>query len=222
MESALRDKPARDFKRPDSLVDVEICETSGLLPGDECPRIRTEVFITGTEPHDTDKSYQLVTLDSATGLLWVDGCKGQPVKRVVRYFPPEARDWADRQGFAAPPQLTCLGSPPGAGAQANSASKDATGVVKITSPAANSTFQMSPQLPAEMQQIEISALVSLGERPAQVILLIDGHAASTWESAPYRLLWPISAGAHTVQAAAILNSGQRVESEPVHFTVTAP
>jgi penicillin-binding protein 1A len=39
------------FPRPDSgLVDVEICTLSGQKPTDSCPRTRTEIFLSGTEP----------------------------------------------------------------------------------------------------------------------------------------------------------------------------
>jgi penicillin-binding protein 1B len=38
------------FKAPSGIVRVEIDDDTGLLPGDACLRVRTEMFVAGTEP----------------------------------------------------------------------------------------------------------------------------------------------------------------------------
>jgi penicillin-binding protein 1B len=41
---------AHEFRAPSGIVSAEICSESGDLPGARCPKVRTEVFIAGTEP----------------------------------------------------------------------------------------------------------------------------------------------------------------------------
>ncbi|MGB8648240.1 MAG: penicillin-binding protein 1C [Anaerolineae bacterium] len=227
MEEALRGKPVRDFVRPSGIVNVEVCETSGLLPTEYCPRQRAEVFIAGTEPRQVDDTYRPVEIDSATGQLWTEGCQGQPVERVYRLFSSEAQDWARVQGFPEPPDHDCLGRAVAGGGQPlavgdQRAAGGQSPAVVITSPAPNATYAQSPQIPAAMQQIEISA--RLGALPenqtvSQVLLLIDGQTLATFGNAPYRALWPLSPGEHHVQAIVVLADGQKVAGETVPFTV---
>ncbi len=238
MEEALRGKPVREFQRPDGIIDVEVCETSGLLVTAECPRRRTEVFIAGTEPHEQDNTYLPVQLDSATGLLWTDGCKGQPVKQVYRLFPSEAQDWALKQGFPEPPDHNCLGQPVAGkvvtGSRQRAADSGQQGtvsadksvspasIVVLTSPAPNSTFELSPQIPAEMQQVEVSARVGVlqeNQTVVQVLLLVDGQTIGAFDAAPYRALWQITSGEHHVQAIAVLANGQRINGDTLTFRV---
>lgn len=42
--------PAKDFLRPEGLVDIEICTESGLQAGPACPNKRSEIFIKGRTP----------------------------------------------------------------------------------------------------------------------------------------------------------------------------
>lgn len=53
MRQALTGTPPEPFVRPDGLVQVEICATTGLLPTPDCPQRRVEWFIEGTQPTDT-------------------------------------------------------------------------------------------------------------------------------------------------------------------------
>ncbi|HET6348142.1 MAG TPA: PBP1A family penicillin-binding protein [Candidatus Krumholzibacteria bacterium] len=50
MKTEYRDHHAPEFVEPDGIVHRVICEKSGLLATDACPKIRREVFIEGTEP----------------------------------------------------------------------------------------------------------------------------------------------------------------------------
>jgi 1A family penicillin-binding protein len=240
MEEALKGTPPRDFPRPDGIVDVEVCETSGLLPTQYCPRRRNEVFIKGTEPTALDDTYVPVAIDSATGLLWTDapdggqGCRGQRVETVYRLFPPDATDWALKQGIPQPPQMDCLGQftniigPPSglaprvtiaAAKGANmQASAGKMGLV-ITSPAPNSIFELSPQIPPEMQQVEVSAQLGLSTGMRELTLQIDGSSIATFTAPPYRTLWKLAPGEHQVQAIGMNAGGQQLESPVLIFTV---
>ncbi|MBI4789219.1 MAG: PBP1A family penicillin-binding protein [Chloroflexi bacterium] len=228
MEEALKNRPSRAFVRPEGLVDVEICDTSGLLPTEYCPRVRTEMFIAGTEPVREDDSYRALALDTATNLLWADGCRGPRVERVYRLLPPDALDWGRKQGMPEPPALDCTGrvvsvgsQVPGLKSQSSGAGnlRPATWDLSITSPAPNSVFSPSPQIPAELQRIEIAARLNTPNIVGNVSLLVDGQPIATFTRAPYRALWQLAAGEHTAQAVGVDADGQRVESDVVRFVV---
>ncbi len=51
MKAAHKDLPVEEFSRPASgLVEVNVCDASGLLPTKYCPRSVREIFLAGTEP----------------------------------------------------------------------------------------------------------------------------------------------------------------------------
>jgi 1A family penicillin-binding protein len=245
MEEALRSRPWRDFERPDGLVDVEICDTSGLLPTEYCPRRRTEVFITGTQPTRPDDTYRPVALDSATGLLWTDGpdqkpspeqstaaaegCRGTRSERVYRFLPPEAQEWGSKQGIPEPPTMNCQGElvtweqgDTGSNGLSPCAPGSQSACLVVTSPPPNSTFSLSEQIPAELQQIEVMARLNTPTTLADTRLLIDGQPIGTFSRPPYRALWRLAAGDHTVQAISVDSQGNPVQSEILHFQVEQP
>jgi membrane carboxypeptidase/penicillin-binding protein len=69
MKTAYADRHAPDFVEPEGIVHRVVCEKSGLIATDSCPRIRREVFIEGTEPqracdrHGSASSRPLQDLD---------------------------------------------------------------------------------------------------------------------------------------------------------------
>lgn len=227
MEEAQRGLPVRDFARPDGIVQLAICDASGLLPTSDCPRVRREVFIAGTEPKRADDAYQKFVLDAPTGLLWAAGCRGPRVERVFRVYPPDAEDWAKKKGLTLAPDLDCTGqlqtvtttaAEQGGG---DVAAKGATarGALEIVSPPLNSVYETSPQIPAEQQQIEVSARLNQAIKFARVTLLVDGAVVGEYVSVPYRALWQLQAGQHTAQAVGMMTDGTRIESARVTFTV---
>jgi membrane carboxypeptidase/penicillin-binding protein PbpC len=64
MRGLLQGRPDHPFERPDGLTQVEVCAVSGLLPTSACTHTRTEWFIAGTEPTQTDTTYQQVWIDA--------------------------------------------------------------------------------------------------------------------------------------------------------------
>jgi hypothetical protein len=245
MEEGLRNTPVKKFERPEGIIEREICDASGLLATPDCPRVRREVFVKGTEPTRRDNTYQPVVIDAATGLLWADGCRGPQVKRVYRIYPPDAQDWATKQGLQQAPEVDCFGratemgqpmrvegavqngvretdSVGGQPAANPGAQGGSTQALVIVSPAQNGEFETSPQLPSEMQQVEIAARLNRAVSLHQVQLLVDGVVVGTCTSAPYRVLWPLTPGLHHVQAVGITSDGETVASEPVQFQVRAP
>ena len=82
MRSILQGRPDKIFTQPDGLIQTKVCDLSGLLPTEDCPHIKTEWFIAGTQPTTPDTFYQR----SATG-------------EVVLDIPIEAQNWARSQGL---------------------------------------------------------------------------------------------------------------------------
>jgi len=82
MRSILQGKPDKNFVRPDGVLQVDVCDLSGLLPTEACPHIKTEWFIDGTQPTAFDTFYQR----SAAG-------------QIVLNIPIEAQAWARSHGL---------------------------------------------------------------------------------------------------------------------------
>lgn len=241
MEEALKTLPARDgsteftlseaegltgFTRPPGLADVEVCDTSGLLPTEYCPRVRDEIFIAGTEPTRADDSYRSFALDAASGLLWTDGCRGPRIERVYRVLPPDAQDWGRKQGIPEPPMQNCKGDVETGGQGDTKAASTSpclpnsmSPCLVVTSPAPNSVFSLSPQLPPELQQIAVSARLNAPMSLREMTLLVDGQPLATLTRAPYRAFWPLTPGEHIAQAVGMDADEKRVESNAIKFWV---
>ncbi|MFN8482774.1 MAG: transglycosylase domain-containing protein [Anaerolineae bacterium] len=234
MEAAHNGVPIRDFPQPPGLVAAQICETSGLLATALCQRQRSEVFIAGTEPRETDDSYVALAVDEPTGLLAAPGCTGPTVERVFRRVPPEAQDWAIAEDVAVPPTRSCAEAeaapgPPALPAHPTMWNKNASPDVEISSallslvtPAANAEYAVTGELPAASQRIEIRArLASPATGREHVTLLVDGAPLATLDAPPYRALWQIGPGEHVAQAVAVDDTGRPIASAQSHFTVRA-
>ena len=82
MRSILQGRPDKIFEQPNELLQIEVCDLSGLLPTDACPHIKKEWFIAGTQPTALDTFYQRTRAGD-----------------IVLNIPIEAQDWARSQGF---------------------------------------------------------------------------------------------------------------------------
>jgi len=105
MERALEGTPVRDFIRPPTIVEMEICADSGAIPSQVCPRRATEIFAQDQPPlgpeHDI---HQVLRID--TGLNCIAHEYSPPNRVVERYFqvyPPDGRAWAVEHGIEQPP-----------------------------------------------------------------------------------------------------------------------
>jgi len=105
MERALEGTPVRDFIRPPTIVEMEICADSGTAPSQLCPRRITEIFAQDQPPlgpeHDI---HQMVPID--TGFNCIAHEFSPPNRVVERYFqvyPPDGRAWAVEHGIEQPP-----------------------------------------------------------------------------------------------------------------------
>jgi membrane peptidoglycan carboxypeptidase len=116
MAYALRDEPAVSFTRPDNLVEMAVCDKSGLLPTPYCPTV-TEVFIPGTEPTQKDNIYKLFAINKETGKLATVYTPPELVEeKVFEIYPPEAQDWVVAAEIEQPPtEWDTIGPSPTAG-----------------------------------------------------------------------------------------------------------
>ena len=105
MERALAGTPVRDFIRPQTIVEMEICADSGTLPSEVCPRRTTEIFAQDQPPLDAEHDiHQMVPID--TGLNCIASDYAPPNRVEERYFqvyPPDGRAWAMERGIEQPP-----------------------------------------------------------------------------------------------------------------------
>jgi membrane peptidoglycan carboxypeptidase len=105
MERALEGTPVRDFIRPPTILEMEICADSGAVPSQVCPRRTTEIYAQDQPPlgpeHDI---HQMLRID--TGLNCIAHEYSPPNRVVERYFqvyPPDGRAWAMEHGIEQPP-----------------------------------------------------------------------------------------------------------------------
>jgi 1A family penicillin-binding protein len=230
MQEALKGKPVQDFTRPDGLIDLDVCATSGLLPTAYCPYTKREVFIAGTQPTQPDNLYQPIKIDVVTGQpATSDTPRDRIETRVFLVLPAEAREWARDNGI---PQLTMNTTAPlpgSAGEQMtndnqqsapNAQSPTSNFQVRITRPDNGTIYRLTPQTPIETQRIPVQAIVADGIKLRTLTLLVDGQSIGEFTTSPVRAFWQLQLGTHTITAKMIDEQGQTFESEAVRIVVT--
>ena len=104
MKTASQDLELKDWPEPVGIVRQVVCDPSGLLPTEYCPRTVSEVFITGNEPLQTDNLYRSFVINSQTDRLATIYTPDEfREERVYLVVPPEAETWAEQEGLPVPP-----------------------------------------------------------------------------------------------------------------------
>lgn len=87
------DLPPTIWTRPSTVVEVLVCEISGMQPNGICPTV-LEVFRDGMQPRQPDTHWQRVEINSRTGQLATVNTPPE-LRTQVRFFvpPEEALDW---------------------------------------------------------------------------------------------------------------------------------
>jgi hypothetical protein len=108
MEQAHQDLPLRNFVRPPTIIDLEVCVDSGTLPSEVCPAHRREIFYKAQPPlgpeHDI---HQMIEIDFNSGLLVNEFCRSNVGKRYYQVYPPDGQEWALSHGLEQPPTKYC-------------------------------------------------------------------------------------------------------------------
>jgi 1A family penicillin-binding protein len=219
MEAALRDRPGRDFARPEGLTRRAICPLSGQLAGPHCPHPRLEWFIPGTEPAGLCDQHVAMALDRHTGRPAADGTRAaQTITRTVWVPPPELKEWAREQGIA---HWELEDGRNGTLEEASYPSPDLP-TLNLVSPDPYAVLVLSPHVPGEYQRLEVKAEFYSAVSPTWVELYADDELLARVYKAPYRALWPLEEGEHTFYAVALTAGGQRIESQTVGVRVDSP
>jgi membrane carboxypeptidase/penicillin-binding protein PbpC len=215
MQVALKGKPIQQFTRPDGLIDLDVCATSGLLPTPYCPYSKREVFIAGTQPTRPDNLYQPIKIDVATGLpATADTPHDRVETRVYLMLPAEAREWARDNGIL---QLTTTND---VSRTASLQLPTSNFQVRITRPDNGTIYRITPQTPIETQRIPVQALVADNVRWQTMTINVDGQSIGEFTSSPARTWWTLRPGSHTIAARVIDEQGQSLDSEAITVLVT--
>jgi len=103
MSWALAGEPVEVWQRPSGLVEMAVCNISGLLPTEHCPTV-SEIFIAGTQPTVYDNIYQEFAVNKETGRLATIYTPPELIEnRVYRVYPEAAADWVRENEIEAPP-----------------------------------------------------------------------------------------------------------------------
>ncbi len=146
MQTASRELPPDGWTAPAGITQMDVCDPSGMLPTEDCPTVVREVFANGSEPTQPDDLYRTYEINRETGFLATVFTPPQLVeKRVYMNFPPEARTWAEANGFSTPPDsydaIQPVTSNPDVNITSPSMFADVRGEFKITGTAAGENLE---------------------------------------------------------------------------------
>jgi membrane peptidoglycan carboxypeptidase len=216
MQTVLLGRPALEFREPPGITQALVCTMSGLVPNPDspCPHTRTELFVEGTQPTQTDTFYRHFRIDAATGQLADENTPpNRVVERIMLVLPAEALEWASDNDIETANDLTTVRRPPTLD-QGSGASE-----LDLTHPDAGTVYQISPVTPRETQRIAVSAQAGDGIQLTTLTLWVDDQLLATFREPPYRALWTLEPGRHTFTARGADRNGRELVSPPVTITV---
>ncbi|MBX3000014.1 MAG: transglycosylase domain-containing protein [Caldilineaceae bacterium] len=197
--------PPAPFRKPLRIIESTICAPSGLLPSPDCPRLRGERFIAGSEPTRADDQFQRIPIDLSTGLrATAETPPERVVERVYWLLGPAYADWARAQGIPQPPPTTHCGMGIAECGIENSPSLAAPDVGRtqsaliLTAPIGASAYAIHPGVPPERQRIPVGGYVADGRPWHSLRLVVNGIPILTAEEA-VRLdgWWVLTKGEHS-------------------------
>jgi membrane carboxypeptidase/penicillin-binding protein len=104
IQYASQDQAAVQFNVPSGISRMQVCDPSGLLPTAQCPRLVSEVFLSGSEPVQDDSMYRSIPINRANGRLATVFTPPDLVEqRAYFVVPSEASGWAQQSGIDTPP-----------------------------------------------------------------------------------------------------------------------
>lgn len=113
MKSAHESLPADSWTPPAGIVEMSVCDPSGLLPTADCPAIAPEVFASGFEPTQADNLFRSAIVNRETGLLaTVFTPPALTEERVFMSVPEQASAWAAAAGIPVAPEAYDAIQPP--------------------------------------------------------------------------------------------------------------
>lgn len=188
---AMSNQPQVPFKKPEGIIEREICTLSGKLPTEYCPHKMMEWFIHGTEPKNYDDLYTPIELDTRNSLLAGQDCPEEFTEaEIFVLFPPELKTWARENGWPSAPTLyspLCLPTEVKTGSW-----------LTIEKPNQGESFLLDPMIPDENEKIILSA--SASDDIEEIEWFINGKSIGTTTPPSFRLEWPPEKGLHIISA----------------------
>jgi len=241
MEELHKGRPIRPFRQPDGFTEQTVCTINGLLPVNQaqttsttvsnhnlqsaalCPHTINELFITGTESHQTDNWHELIPLDRRNGLRAGADCPDEYlIAKTFTHYPNEAQAWAKTQGVPFPPvtysplcmgdhslQAIALTSEPQRSGQTISP-------LIFDSPDQGAIFRIVPNIPVDKQKIEIRAHPANGVALQEAQLWVNGKPLANG----LQTLWQLQPGDYTFKATGVNLTGEEIQSAPIQIKVT--
>ena len=107
MERSLEGVPVRDFIRPPTVIEMEICADSGTIPSQVCPERITEIFAQDQPPLGPDHDiHQMVPIDTRADCVANEYTPANVVvERYFQVYPADGLQWAREHGIEQPPPL---------------------------------------------------------------------------------------------------------------------
>jgi 1A family penicillin-binding protein len=191
------------FLRPGGITEVTVCSLSGQLPNAACTQLRQELFLAEATPQEICTMHQ----PSAAG---VDFERSGTLSASI-VWPPDLVNWARDQGLESAAVVSSQ--------EPSSHKESSKPSITIESPADHTIYLMNQSLPPGAQQIEVLANARLAYDRLE--LYIDDLLYVTWQQLPFRTLWPLQAGTHTLYTIGTRADGSIERSAAVVFTVKA-
>ncbi len=211
MRTVLAGEPDKPFSKPDGMVQVEVCDLSGLLPTEACPFRQTEWFIQGTQPVEPDTFYQRVEIDKQTGYLATEETAVTDiVPQLALNIPPVLHPWAREEEMLVLDDLLLA-----------SAARQTSGApaLRLVSPDPNTRYRLTKALPTEAQQLPVEVVGTANME--NLTLWVDGEPVTTFVQPPYKSWWPLAEGQHTMWVEGVDDNGKILQSEMIQFEVLA-
>lgn len=214
MEEVLKGRPPAAFQEPAGLERREVCPESGQLPSMWCPNRRVELFAPGTAPTQTCSWHQPFGFDRSTGLPAGPDTPAELVEqRVFEVVPPELEAWAREQGMPQPPAVLSVRD----GRATQSGAERLR--IALTSPARDAVFQISPDLPARLQKVNVAASASGLDGRSRIEIRVDGVLLASLEAPPFQVSWQLAAGRHRFRVAVLDAAGAVLASDEAEIAV---
>jgi hypothetical protein len=182
-----------------------------------------EVFTDGSQPTQPDNLYRVYEINRETGFLATVFTPPQLVEeRVYLAFPPEARDWAEANGFDTPPDsydaIQPINTNPDVAITSPSMFADVRGEIKITGTAAGTDLDYYRVLVGQGLNPENWVQVGTDSRS----LVID-DTLGTWDTSELNGLYAVQL--QTVRTDQLVDTAVvqvTVDNMPPEVSITYP
>jgi membrane peptidoglycan carboxypeptidase len=212
MQYASLDVPPDGWVAPPGIVQVEVCDPSGLLPTPQCPSTVRELFLSGNEPTHFDTLYKEYFINRETGRLATVYTPPWLVEeRVFFVAPPEGAGWSRRAGLPSPPDdYDVITLPPVPNSEvhitAPSSFSSVSGMVSIMGSASGERFSYYRlQIGKGLNPGEWVQIVEDGAKP------VKNGVLGKWDTTGL-------SGLYVIQLL-VVDKNQRVETSIVQVTV---